>query len=184
MKPKQPHDGGTRAALYVRVAREDEGSANSVAAQQARVERFCREQGLEVIGVYADVGSGVNVKHPGLERALSDATEHRFDVLVAERLDRLSRGWRRVADVIERFRAAGVPVRTADGFCSASSEEASMQRIMDAVVEMESELRRARAREGRRRREAAKGWAGSSNVPTTDPIDPEEERDGAVDAER
>ncbi len=183
MKPKQPHDRAMRAAVYVRVAREDEGSA-SVAAQQARVEGFCHEQGLEVVGLYADVGSGLDVQHPGLQQALSDATDDRFDVLVVDRLDRLSRQGRRITEIIERFRAAGVPVQTLDGFYSASPEGAFIQRTMDALLEMESHLRRERAREARRRREAAKESAGSTHLPVTDPIDPEEERDGEFDSER
>ena len=181
MKPKQPHNRGTRAGLYVRFAR-DEGSPNSVAAQQASVEDFCRAQGLDVSNVYADVGSGIDVELPGLQRALSDARGNRFDVLVVERLHRLSRRVGGIAEIIDQFMAAGVPVQTLDGFYSASPAGMLMQHVMNAFDELEIELRRERAREGRRWRKAARESCGSTRVPTTEPTDREEEHDGEIDS--
>jgi DNA invertase Pin-like site-specific DNA recombinase len=172
---KQPHDGPTRAGVYVRVAQADESSANNLAAQQARVEHFCGEKGLDVVGVYTDIGSG-HLANPGLQKALSDASEGCFDVLVVERLDRLSRRWTRMGEIIDQLEAAAVSVRALDGFDSASSAGALQRQILNASREMECVERQERRKE--RRRDAQDEPAGSPHRRHRNPTNAEEEPDG------
>lgn len=53
------------------------------------------------------------LERPGLERALREAEAGRFDLLLAYRVDRLSRSVRGLAQILERLDAAKVLFRSA-----------------------------------------------------------------------
>lgn len=102
-----------RAAIYARYS-SDLQSAASIADQ----ERLCRERaardGLDVVEVYADaaISAAAAVTRPGLMRLLEHARERRFDVVIAEALDRLSRDQEDIAALHKRLRFAGIAIVT------------------------------------------------------------------------
>lgn len=100
----------TTCAIYARYS-SDKQSERS-AEDQARLcqERATRE-GWDVTGSYADLAlSGATRDRPGLN-ALLDAAE-RFDVVLAESIDRLSRDQEDIAAIWKRLRYAGVRLVT------------------------------------------------------------------------
>src|SRR3546814_5194974 len=81
-----------RAALYARYS-SDQQNAASIADQLS----LCREraacEGWQVEGVYEDAAiSGASViLRPGIQRLLADARVGKFDIVLTEALDRISR---------------------------------------------------------------------------------------------
>ena len=64
-----------RAALYIRLSREDEtdGPSESVSNQRAMLEDFARQRGVPVAGLYVDDGwSGTSFDRPEFRRMLRD----------------------------------------------------------------------------------------------------------------
>src|SRR4051812_42472139 len=92
-----------RAVIYARFSDADLQSAHSIEDQ----ERICRERaaaiGVEVIEVFADYGiSGMTIsQRPEMQRLMRQAAARAFDMVIAEDLDRLSRGQADTATIFE-----------------------------------------------------------------------------------
>lgn len=101
-----------RAAIYARYSSDSQRDA-SIEDQV----RLCRElilqRGWSVAEVYADHAlSGASTLRPGYQRALEDVRVSRFEVLVAEGLDRLSRDQEHTASLFKQLTFAGVRLVT------------------------------------------------------------------------
>lgn len=70
--------------------------------------------GATVVETYADAAlSGGDARHrPALQRLLADARAGRFDLVVAEAIDRVSRDQEDTAAIFKRLRFAGVALVT------------------------------------------------------------------------
>jgi DNA invertase Pin-like site-specific DNA recombinase len=106
----------TGVALYTRYS-SDLQSAESNEDQS----RVCRKyvssrQNWKIIGSYADAAiSGASlILRPEIQRLLKDAEQHKFEVVVAESLDRLSRNQADIATLFERLRFHGVQLFTVE----------------------------------------------------------------------
>jgi len=103
----------TRVAIYARYS-SDHQRAASIEDQF----RICREragrEGWEVVETYKDAGiSGASmILRPGIQTLLQDAQAGRFDVVLAEALDRISRDQADVATLFKHLKFAGVPIIT------------------------------------------------------------------------
>ncbi len=101
-----------RAVIYARYSSDLQRDA-SVEDQV----RLCRElierEGWTTDATYADRGqSGASTLRAGYQKLLEDARAGRFDVVVAEALDRLSRDQEDVAGLYKRLQFAGVQLVT------------------------------------------------------------------------
>ena len=75
------------AAIYCRVSlKAGSGSESaSILTQRAMLGQYCRENGLEVAGVYADDGwSGTNYQRPGFSRMQADVESGLIDTVVVK----------------------------------------------------------------------------------------------------
>ena len=103
----------TRVALYARYSSDNQREA-SIEDQF----RICREQAKrekwKVVGTYKDAGiSGASmILRPGIQMLLQDAQAGKFDMVLAEALDRISRDQADVATLFKHLKFAGVPVVT------------------------------------------------------------------------
>lgn len=103
----------TRVALYARYS-DDKQSPASIEDQL----RICREQaereGWQVVATYKDAAiSGASVVlRPGIKALLRDAMAGQFDLVMAEALDRVSRGQADIATLFSHLQFAGVPIFT------------------------------------------------------------------------
>ncbi|WP_231639134.1 recombinase family protein [Sphingomonas profundi] len=119
----------TRAALYARYS-SDQQSASSIDDQL----RICREQaardGSQIVGTYQDAAiSGATLTlRPGIQGLLQDAQRGRFDVVLAEALDRVSRDQADVATLYKHLQFAGVKLVTWPRGRSANCTSASRAR--------------------------------------------------------
>ena len=101
-----------RAAIYARYSSDNQRDA-SIEDQV----RLCRErverEGWGLVQTYADRRlTGSTMLRPGIQALLEDAMAGRFDVVVAEALDRLSRDQEDVAELFKRLSFAGIRIIT------------------------------------------------------------------------
>ncbi|MGD0949101.1 MAG: recombinase family protein [Candidatus Binatia bacterium] len=104
-----------RCAIYTRKSSEEglEQDFNSLQAQREACEAFIRSQASEgwrlVPTAYDDGGySGGTLERPALQHLLGDIREHRVDVIVVYKVDRLTRSLADFAKMVDIFDAHGV----------------------------------------------------------------------------
>ena len=103
----------SKVALYARYSTDNQ----SVASIEDQF-RVCREhasrEGWQVVDTYQDAAiSGASViLRPGVQSLLQDAQRGKFDIVLAEALDRVSRDQADVATLFKHLRFAGVQIVT------------------------------------------------------------------------
>ncbi|TPI29736.1 recombinase family protein, partial [Mesorhizobium sp. B3-1-9] len=103
----------TRVALYARYSSDSQRDA-SIEDQL----RLCREQaareGWSVAGIYDDaaISGASTLLRPGIQQMIRDAQRGRFEVVLAEALDRISRDQADVATLFKHLKFAGVAIVT------------------------------------------------------------------------
>lgn len=81
-----------RVIGYARVSTEEQGvSGLGLQAQRSAIIAECERRGWELVKIAEDVGSGKNLKRPGVQAALDALTVGDANALVVAKLDRLSR---------------------------------------------------------------------------------------------
>ncbi|MCW8059127.1 recombinase family protein [Agrobacterium tumefaciens] len=102
----------TRVALYARYSSDNQRDASIEDQLRQCRERAARE-GWTVVETYSDRAiSGVSLIRSGIQSLLADAQAGRFDMVLSEALDRLSRDQEDVAGVFKRLSFAGVRIFT------------------------------------------------------------------------
>ena len=101
-----------KAVIYARYSSDNQRDASI--EDQIRV---CREhaekQGWQVVNTYCDHAvSGASLLRPGIQALLSDAPAGRFDIILSEAMDRLSRDQEDIAGIFKRMKFAGVRIMT------------------------------------------------------------------------
>ena len=101
-----------RCAIYARYSSDSQREASiedQVRVCRARAER----EGWSVAGIYADYAiSGTSASRPRYQQLLADAKAGRFEVILAEALDRISRDQEHIAGFHKQASFAGVRVVT------------------------------------------------------------------------
>ena len=83
---------GKRAALYLRLSREDgdRDISQSIETQREQLLRYAAEQGFPVAGIYADDGyTGTNFNRPAFQRLIGDVEAGKIDIVLVKDLSRL-----------------------------------------------------------------------------------------------
>lgn len=84
---------GLKAAIYTRVSTEEQRDYGySIDGQLRELKDYCKKKKYDVVDIYNDAGfSGKNMNRPELERLLKDIKNGLIDVIVAIKVDRLTR---------------------------------------------------------------------------------------------
>ncbi len=102
----------TRVALYARYSSDNQREA-SIEDQLRLCRLHAERQGWTIVDSYHDRAvSGASLIRPGIQALMSDAARGRFDIVLAEALDRISRDQEDVAGVFKRMAFAGVKIIT------------------------------------------------------------------------
>ncbi|WP_239648526.1 recombinase family protein [Komagataeibacter europaeus] len=103
----------TRVALYARYSSDNQRDA-SIEDQFRICREHAKREKWKVIDAYKDAGiSGASmILRPGIQTLLQDAQAGRFDIVLAEALDRISRDQADVATLFKHLKFAGVPIVT------------------------------------------------------------------------
>lgn len=106
-----------RSVIYARFS-SDLQDTRSLADQISLANSYIAARGLTLVGVYEDaaISGASTLNRPGIQRLLADAKAARFDLIVTESLDRLSRSQADIAALYEKLSFLGVRIETlADG---------------------------------------------------------------------
>ncbi|MGE7271524.1 recombinase family protein [Brevibacillus panacihumi] len=92
-----------RVAVYLRVSTEEQRKEGfSLAAQEDILKGYCESKGFEIYDVYNDGGySGKDFNRPDMQRLLRDSRNHKFDIVLAVAVDRISRDTKDVLTFID-----------------------------------------------------------------------------------
>ena len=104
-----------RAALYALYARySSENQRDASIEDQLRLCRLHAErQGWTIVDSYTDRAiSGASLLRPGIQELIQDAGRGRFEIVLAEAMDRLSRDQEDIAGLFKRMQFAGVRIVT------------------------------------------------------------------------
>src|SRR4051812_3759964 len=97
---------------YIRISK-DNANGHGPEAQLEAIRRYCAGAGVKLTETFQDLGvSGRTTKRPELQRLLGQLGEG--DVLVAAKLDRLSRSLLDFAELIERSQREGWSIAVLD----------------------------------------------------------------------
>ncbi len=140
---------GTRALGYIRVSTE--GQVDSGAGMTAQRNAITAEAARQAcsLEVYTDAGlSGATMNRPALAEALDVLDRGEADILLASKLDRVSRSVRDFAELLDRARRHGWRVVLLDlGDTSSASGEMTAN-IIASAAQYERRLIGIRTREG------------------------------------
>ena len=102
----------TRAVIYARYSSDLQTDA-SIEDQIRIAEEHAAREGWTVVNRYTDHGiSGASMMRPGIQMLMQDAADGKFDIVVAEALDRLSRDQEDIAGIFKRLQFAGIGIVT------------------------------------------------------------------------
>jgi site-specific DNA recombinase len=106
--PSKVNSPTARAAIYARYSSDNQREA-SIEDQVEVCRRYAEVHGWEIVEVYPDRAlSGASRFRPAFEQMQVDAEARRFDVIIVEALDRLSRKLAHVADLHDRLTFLGI----------------------------------------------------------------------------
>ena len=102
-----------RVALYARYSSDNQREA-SIQDQGRNLRELAGREGWRIVATYHDAAiSGDRViLRPGIQAVLADAQAGKFDLVLAEALDRMSRDQADVATLFKHLRFAGVRMVT------------------------------------------------------------------------
>jgi site-specific DNA recombinase len=102
-----------RAAIYARFS-SDKQSDRSIDDQVALCREHCERQSLSVVDVYEDraISGASTINRFGWLRLMRDAIAGKFDVVIAEALDRISRDQEDLAGIYKRLHFRKIDIQT------------------------------------------------------------------------
>lgn len=138
-----------RAALYIRVSTLDQHPET----QLHELRQFASQRGFEIVDEYTDHGiSGTKARRPSLDRLLSDAHRHRFDVVLVWSCDRLARSTKHFLQVLDELNDLGIQfLSQREAIDTDGPLGRAIVVIVSAVAELERSLIVERVRAGMRR---------------------------------
>ncbi len=101
-----------RVAIYARYSSDLQADA-SIEDQFRIVEEYAKREGWIITKRYDDQAlSGSNMMRPGIQALMQDALEGKFDIVMSEALDRLSRDQEDIAGIYKRLQFFGIKLIT------------------------------------------------------------------------
>lgn len=95
-----------RAALYIRLSREDagDGESSSIGTQREITKKYAAEHGLIVIAEYVDDGySGTNFDRPAFNRMIGDIEAGKIDCVITKDTSRLGRNVAKTLEFMDEY---------------------------------------------------------------------------------
>lgn len=150
--------------IYIRVSTEEQAQHGySIDAQKEKMIAYCQSQGWAEYKLYIDDGyTGTNMDRPALNRLIRHVENHKINLVVVYKLDRLSRKQRDVLYLLEEvfeksntgFKSATEPFETTTPFGKA------MIGILAVFAQLERDMIVERTTSGRRQRLNEGKWCG------------------------
>ena len=104
-----------RAGIYCRVSTRGQGESGiSLQNQERRCRKYCESQDYVVVDTFIDVASAKDLKRPEMQKLRNAARSNEIDVIIALKLDRISRVPRDFYNLIEELNALNKGVVVVD----------------------------------------------------------------------
>lgn len=148
--PQTTEEDTLKAITYRRASTREQGDSGlGLQAQTAALEAAVASKGWEHVADVQDVHTGKSRSgRKGLEAALKMLAEGRADVLLATKLDRLSRSVQDFAELLDTARAQGWKVKVLDPDVDTSSENGALVAgILMQVAQWEARIISRRTRD-------------------------------------
>lgn len=160
-----------RCAVYARVSTDMQGESleNQVEYAQEYVRRLGEGYQLEPDCVYTDFDqSGYYTRflqRPAIQRALADAKQGRYDVIVFKEISRISRDQAEHVEIVSRFTQVGVRmIAINDNLDSDRPETLDLLGIHSVMSEMESKRISSRVSSGKKMLARRGVWTGEAPI--------------------
>lgn len=138
-----------RAALYMRVSTVDQNPET----QGLELRAFAKQRGYEIVREYVDHGvSGTKARRPALDKMLSEAPRHAFDVVLVWATDRMARSTKHFLDVLDELNGLNIRfVSQREAIDTDGPLGRAIIVIISAIAELERSIIVERVRAGMRR---------------------------------
>jgi len=152
-------------AIYVRVSTDNQAEVefNSCEAQEAKIRSFIKSQeDMKVFKVYCDPGfTGANLNRPALQELLNDIKEHKINLIISYKIDRLTRSPKDFYQLIELFDKHGVNfISVTERFDTSTPSGRLLRNIMLTFAQFERELASERTKDKMLERASKGMWNG------------------------
>ena len=141
---------GQRVALYCCVSTSDQKAHGDLDRQKLRLLEYCAEKKYQVEYVFEEVSSGMNDNRKKLLQMMRLATENKFDKVVIEHYDRLTRFNFRL--LVEYFHSHGVEVEYIETVLNESFEADLVKDMLSLITVFSAKLYSRRGKENRAKR--------------------------------
>ena len=122
-----------KVAIYARYSSDLQSDA-SIEDQIRICSTRAKQENWQIANIYTDHGiSGASLMRPGIQMLMQDAMAGKFDVVLAEGLDRLSRDQQDIAGIYKRFQFAGIPIHTLSDGGEVSDIHIGLKGTMNAL---------------------------------------------------
>src|ERR1039458_4091631 len=155
-----------RLAIYARVSTEEQREGQTIDSQIAELERFSRDKGWPIVGIYKGRGSSaVIMERPALDRLRDSAQKGVIDAVLINDVDRLARDVTHLGVIKRGLERHGVKFIFRKLPSDESPTSNLMVNILGSFAEFERELISDRTRRGRRHKvEVRKQYLGSNTA--------------------
>ena len=157
-----------KAGLYCRVSTDIQMEGYSIDAQKDFLKSYCKMHEIDNYEFYIDGGySGSNINRPDMQRLIEDVEDHKIDIVVVFKLDRLSRSHKDTLYLIEEVfnpNDCGF-VSIKENFDTNTPFGKAMVGILSVFAQLERETILERTRIGRKKRAEEGLWYGTGNLP-------------------
>lgn len=153
-----------RVACYARVSSEDQQERGTIASQLEFARKYADLHELDVVEWYKDDGMTGTLPlevRPEGARLLQDAADHRFDLLLVYRLDRLGRAARVILNAVYELEERGVKIKSmTEPFDTGDPSGRFLLTILAGVADLERSTFLERSFHGTNRAARAGKWLG------------------------
>lgn len=134
--------------IYARVSTDQQTTDNQI----IRLNEWAKMNDWQVYERYCDVASGRLTRRPALDKMMMDAKLHRFDMIIAVKLDRLGRSVINLRDIVENLNRWNIGLRMLDQEIDTTTSAGRFTlTILSAVAELEREMIVERTKDGQAR---------------------------------
>ncbi len=156
-------------AIYTRVSTDGQAEVefNSCEAQESKIRAYISSQeDMEVYKVYSDPGfTGANMDRPALQGMFNDIKHNKINLVIAYKIDRLTRSPKDFYQIIEYFEKYEISfISVTERFDTSTPSGRLLRNIMLTFAQFERELTGERVRDKLLER-AQKGFSHGGNVP-------------------
>jgi site-specific DNA recombinase len=154
-----------RCAVYTRVSTDNQAEIeyNSCAAQEEKIRSFIDSQeNMSIYNVYSDPGfTGADLKRPALTKLLNDIKQEKINLVIAYKIDRLTRSPKDFYQLIELFETYGVDfISVTERFDTSTPSGRLLRNIMLTFAQFERELASERTKDKMMQRIQKGMWNG------------------------